>query len=46
MYPEFFSIIMDIPASICVSVNDEVVHGIEKGPLFKEGDIVNLDARD
>lgn len=33
------------PASICVSVNDEVVHGIpsEKNVL-KEGDIVSLDA--
>ena len=33
------------PASICVSVNDEVVHGIpKKGRLLKEGDIVSLDA--
>lgn len=33
------------PASICVSINDEVVHGIptEKHHLF-EGDIVSLDA--
>ena len=32
------------PASICVSVNDEVVHGIpDKNHLF-EGDIVSLDA--
>jgi len=33
------------PASICVSVNDEVVHGIpKKDRILKEGDIVSLDA--
>jgi methionyl aminopeptidase len=33
------------PASICVSVNDEVVHGIpSKDRIIKEGDIVSLDA--
>ena len=33
------------PASICVSVNDEVVHGIpSKKRILKEGDIVSLDA--
>lgn len=33
------------PASICVSVNDEVVHGIpSKRRLIHEGDIVSLDA--
>jgi len=33
------------PASICVSVNDEVVHGIPtKKHILKEGDIVSLDA--
>ena len=33
------------PASICVSVNDEVVHGIpKKTRILKEGDIVSLDA--
>lgn len=33
------------PASICVSVNDEVVHGIpKKERLLEEGDIVSLDA--
>lgn len=32
------------PASVCVSVNDEVVHGIpNKSHLVKEGDIVSLD---
>lgn len=33
------------PASICVSVNEEVVHGIpSKHRILREGDIVSLDA--
>ncbi|MEG0687389.1 MAG: type I methionyl aminopeptidase, partial [Hungatella sp.] len=33
------------PASICVSVNDEVVHGIpSKKRILHEGDLVSLDA--
>lgn len=33
------------PGSICVSVNDEVVHGIpSKRRIIREGDIVSLDA--
>lgn len=33
------------PASICVSVNEEVVHGIpDKNRIIKEDDIVSLDA--
>lgn len=33
------------PASICVSVNDEIVHGIPSSRrIIKEGDIVSLDA--
>ncbi|TSC77870.1 MAG: Uncharacterized protein G01um101424_4 [Parcubacteria group bacterium Gr01-1014_24] len=32
------------PASLCVSINDEVVHGIpSEGRILKEGDIVALD---
>ncbi|KKT01164.1 MAG: Methionine aminopeptidase [Candidatus Nomurabacteria bacterium GW2011_GWF2_43_8] len=32
------------PASLCISVNDEVVHGIpSKRRILKEGDIVSLD---
>mgnify|MGYP001603190129 CR=1 FL=1 len=32
------------PASLCVSVNDEVVHGIpRKDRILKEGDIVSID---
>lgn len=32
------------PASICVSVNEEVVHGIPGNRVVQEGDIVSLDA--
>ena len=33
------------PASVCVSINDEVVHGIPSDKrIIKEGDIVSLDA--
>jgi methionyl aminopeptidase len=31
------------PASLCVSINDEVVHGIPGDRVLKEGDIVSLD---
>ena len=31
------------PKSICVSVNDEVVHGIPSNRKLKEGDIVSID---
>jgi len=33
------------PAALCVSVNDEIVHGIpnESGKILKEGDIVSID---
>jgi methionyl aminopeptidase len=31
------------PATICVSVNDQIVHGIPGDRILKEGDIVSLD---
>lgn len=31
------------PASVCVSLNDEVVHGVPSGRILKEGDILSLD---
>jgi len=31
------------PASICVSINEEIVHGIPSDRLIKNGDIVSLD---
>jgi len=31
------------PASVCISVNENVVHGIPSGYVLKEGDIVSID---
>ena len=31
------------PGALCVSVNDEIVHGIPSDKIIKEGDIVGLD---
>ena len=33
------------PAALCLSINDEVVHGIpnEENKILKEGDIVTID---
>ncbi len=33
------------PAALCISVNDEIVHGIpnEKEKIFKQGDLVSID---
>ena len=31
------------PASVCVSVNDTVIHGIPDGYVLKDGDIVSVD---
>ncbi len=33
----------DFPANLCVSVNDEIVHGIPDNRVLSEGDIVSLD---
>lgn len=33
----------DYPASICVSIDDEVVHGIPSDRILKEGDLVSID---
>ena len=31
------------PATLCVSINDEVVHGIPKNRILKDGDIIGVD---
>ena len=31
------------PASICISVNDEVIHGIPGNRVLQDGDIVSVD---
>ena len=33
------------PASVCVSVNDEIIHGIPGPRVLKEGDIVSVPRR-
>lgn len=43
-YPSGEKGIPDFPASICASVNDEVIHGIpSKKVVLKEGDIISID---
>jgi methionyl aminopeptidase len=34
---------LDYPARVCVSINDEVVHGIPGERVLREGDIVSID---
>ena len=31
------------PASLCASINDQIVHGIPDGRKLREGDIISLD---
>lgn len=33
----------NFPASLCTSINEEIVHGIPSGTVLKEGDIIGLD---
>ena len=35
---------LGFPASICASVNDEIVHGIPGNRVLQEGDIITIDA--
>lgn len=43
-YPSGIKGVPDFPASICVSINDEVIHGIpSKYVILKEGDLVSVD---
>jgi methionyl aminopeptidase len=35
--------VQDFPASICISLNDAVVHGIPDDKPFKDGDIIGFD---
>ena len=34
---------IDFPASICASVNEEIVHGIPGNRVLKDGDIISVD---
>ena len=43
-YPSGIKGVPDFPASTCMSVNDEVIHGIpSKTRILKDGDIVSVD---
>ena len=43
-YPSGVKGVPDFPASICASINDEVIHGIpSKKVSLKEGDLVSID---
>jgi methionyl aminopeptidase len=42
-YPNNISNGEPFPASICASINDELVHGIPDGRLLHEGDILSID---
>jgi methionyl aminopeptidase len=35
--------VIDFPATLCTSVNDEIVHGIPGDRVLREGDIVSID---
>ena len=42
-YPSGFKGVPDFPASICASINDEVIHGIpSRTAIIKDGDIVSI----
>lgn len=38
-----FKTVKDYKWAICLSINDEVVHGIPKGKIIKENDVVKID---
>ena len=42
-YPASSSSIPAFPASICASINEQVVHGIPGAQVLKEGDIISID---
>ena len=43
-YPSGIKGVPDFPASICASINDEVIHGIpSKNVILKNGDIISIE---
>ena len=43
-YPSYQKGVPNFPGSICVSINDEVIHGVPSGRVkIKDGDIVSVD---
>lgn len=41
--PTYREPVPDFPGVICISTNEEIVHGIPTGYVFEEGDIVSFD---
>lgn len=43
-YPSGYKDVSNFPATACISINDEVIHGIPSNKtIIKEGDIVSID---
>lgn len=42
-YPSHHPGVRDFPGTLCISVNNEVVHGIPDARVLKSGDIVSID---
>ena len=43
-YPSYEKGVPNFPGSICVSINDEVIHGVpSERVIIKDGDIVSVD---
>ena len=43
-YPSGVRGVPAFPATLCISINDEVIHGIpSKDVVFKDGDVVSVD---
>ena len=43
-YPSGIKGVKDFPATLCISINDEIIHGIpSKNTIIKDGDLVSID---
>lgn len=42
-YPSGYKDVPNFPATACISINDEVIHGIPSETIIKNGDIVSVD---
>lgn len=43
-YPSIYKDVQNFPATICASVNDEIIHGIpSRKTILKKGDIISVD---
>ena len=45
-YPSIHKKVQNFPGTACISINDEVIHGIpSRNTIIEEGDIVSIDLR-